>query len=82
MSQSLPVNGFQWMEQLCQFDESFIKNYNENNDKGHILEVDVEYPKNLFNLHCDYHFYLKEKKLKNSRNFFAPYITRKTMFYT
>ena len=23
------------------------KNYNENNDKGYTLEVDVEYPKNL-----------------------------------
>ena len=26
-------------------DEDFIKNYDEDSDKGYILEVDVEYPK-------------------------------------
>ena len=41
------------MEQLSEFDERFIKKYDENNEKGYILEVDVEYPKNLFNRHCD-----------------------------
>ena len=45
MSQRLPVNGFQWMEQLSQFDERFIKSYDENNDKRYILEVDVKYLK-------------------------------------
>ena len=45
MSQRL--NGFEWTEQLSEFDEHFLKNYDENNDKGCILEVDVEYPKNL-----------------------------------
>ena len=44
MSQRLPVNGFEWMKQLSEFDERFIKNYDENNDKGYILDVDVEYP--------------------------------------
>ena len=29
------------------FNEEFIKNYDEDSDKGYILEVDVEYPKNL-----------------------------------
>ena len=66
------------MEQLSEFDERFIRNYNENNDKGYILTVDVEYPKNLFNLQ----FYLKERRLKNTRNLFVKYITRKTILYT
>ena len=56
MSQRLPVNDFEWMEQLFEFDELFIKNYDENNDEGYILEVDVQYPKHLFNLHCDLPF--------------------------
>ena len=47
MSQRLPVNGFEWMEHLFEFDKRFIKNYDENNDKGCILEVDGEYPKTL-----------------------------------
>ena len=64
MSQRLPVNSFEWMEQLSEFDERFIKNYDENNDKGYILEVDVEYPKNLFNLHSDLPFLPERKKIK------------------
>ena len=30
MSQKLPVNGFKWVEDLSLFNESFIKNYDEN----------------------------------------------------
>ena len=47
MSQKLPVEGFKWVEEdnLSKFNDSFIKNYNENSDKGYILEVDVEYIK-------------------------------------
>ena len=50
MSEKLPVNGFEWVNNLSKFDERFIKNYDENSDKGYFLEVNVEYPKNLFNL--------------------------------
>ena len=45
MSQKLPVNSFKWVEDLSQFNENFIKNYDENSYKGCILEVDLEYPK-------------------------------------
>ena len=37
MSQKLPINGFEWVEELSEFDERFIKNYNENIDNGYIL---------------------------------------------
>ena len=35
------------------FDEIFLKNYDEDSDKGYIFEVDVEYPKDL---RCDLPF--------------------------
>ena len=51
ISQRLPINGSAGVEKLSEFDGRFIKNYDENSDKGYIFEVDVEYPKNLFNIH-------------------------------
>ena len=63
MSQKLPANDFDRVEESSVIDEIFIKNYNENNNKGYILEVDVKYPKNLFNLHKDLPFLAERKKI-------------------
>ena len=58
MIKKLPVGNFKWIEKvdISKFDEKFMKNYDENSDKGYILEVDVEYPKNLHKLHSDLAF--------------------------
>ena len=42
MFQKLPVNGFIWVKNVSKIDEDFMKNYDEDSDKGYILEVDVE----------------------------------------
>ena len=55
MSKKLPVNRFKWIDKN-EINEDFIKNYNENNDKGYILEVDVKDPKRLLELHSDLPF--------------------------
>ena len=55
MSRKLLVNDFEWVEDLPQFKEDFIKNYDEKSDKGY-LEVDVDYPKYLVNFHRDLTF--------------------------
>ena len=34
MSQKLPVNGFEWVEELSQFSKDFITNYDEDSSKG------------------------------------------------
>ena len=52
MSQKLPVSGFKWKKDMSKSNEEFTKNYDEDRNKGYILEVDVKYPK--------YHSYLKE----------------------
>ena len=36
---------------VSKFDEGFIKNYGEDSNKGYIIDVDIEYPKNVLNLH-------------------------------
>jgi hypothetical protein len=52
MSEKLPVNGFQYVEFLT---EEFIKSYDyETNNKGYVLEVNIDYPAELHNSDNDY----------------------------
>ena len=53
MSQYLPTGGFRWMSEK-QINNLDLAKYKENSKKGLILEVDLEYPKELHNLHNDY----------------------------
>ena len=74
MSQKLPVNDFKWVkqEELSTFNEDFIKNYDENGNTGYFLEVDIDYPKELFDLHKDLPFLPESKKVnKVKKNLFA-----------
>ena len=64
MSQKLPVDTFKWVKDLSKFNEIFTKNYNENSNKEYILEVDVKYPKTLFNFHKDLPFLPERKKIQ------------------
>ena len=63
MSQKLPVNGFKWINDLTEIDEEFTKNYDEDSDKGYIVEVDGKYPKKLHDLHSDLPFLHKRMKI-------------------
>jgi hypothetical protein len=53
MSQYLPTGGFKWMTNQ-EINQLNLDHYNEDSNKGLILEVDLEYPKELHNLHNDY----------------------------
>ena len=57
MSERLPTGNFKWVENLPETPEEiekFLSNYKENSSKGIILEVDLEYSKELHNLHNEY----------------------------
>ena len=41
MPQKLPVNNFEWIKDTSQFNEDFIKNFNEESDEGYFLEVGI-----------------------------------------
>ena len=73
MSQKLPVYGFECVKKddLSKFKEIFIKNYDENSGKGYFLEVDVEYPKKLHNLHSDLPFLPERKKIRKYNKLFC-----------
>ena len=64
MSQKLPVDGFKWENNTLKFNGDFIKNYDEDSDKGCIFEVNVEYPKSLHDLHSDLPFLPERMKIK------------------
>ena len=51
MSQKLPTGDFRWVK--CPWLIN-LDSYNENSAKGLILEVDLEYPKELHGVHNDY----------------------------
>ena len=67
MSQKLPIDSFKCKKNISKFNEDFIKNYDEDNDKGYILEVDVEYPKNLHDLHSNLPFLEERMKINKCR---------------
>ena len=48
---------------MLKFNEDFIKNYDEDRDKGYIFEVEVKYSKNLHNLHIDLSFLPERTKI-------------------
>ena len=70
MSQYLPTGGFRWMTQK-QIDKTNLAEYKEDSRKGLILEVDLEYPKELHDLHNDYP--LAAEKLKVTESMLSKY---------
>ena len=60
MIQSLPVSDFKWVDEkdLQSFDVMTVQ---DDADTGYFLEVDLEYPKELHDLHSDYPLAPKKK---------------------
>ena len=48
-------------------DEDFVKDYDKNDNKGYILEVDVDYPNKLQNLHSDLPFLPERMVINNTK---------------
>ena len=76
MSKKFPVNGCKSLDtsetsalaRSNKINEEFIKNYNENDIKGYIVEVDVKYPKRLLELHSDLPFLSERMEVKKCKN--------------
>ena len=81
MSQELSVDVFKRIEEddLSKLNEKFIKSYNKNSDQGYILEVDVEYPKNLYKLHSDLPFLPERKKINKCSQLVSTVQDKKTL---
>ena len=70
MPQYLPTGGFRWMTEK-QIQKVNLAACTEDRKKGMILEVDLEYPKELHELHNDYP--LAAKKMKVTKEMLSPY---------
>ena len=70
MTQYLPYGGFKWLgkEEIDDFDLNLVK---ENSSIGYTLEVDLEYPSELHDLHNDYP--LAPEKLHISQDMLSKY---------
>ena len=81
MSKKLPVNGFRWTDN-DKISEEFIKNYNENDKKGYIFEVDVKYPKRLQELHSDLPFLSEKIKIDKCNKLVCNLFNKKKIRHT
>ena len=70
MSQYLPTGGFKWMTEKL-INNLDLAKYKEDSTKGFTLEVDLEYPKELHNLHDDYP--LAPGKIKVNKDMLSNY---------
>ena len=86
MSKKLPVNGFKWIDnnETAEhvINEKFIKNYNENDNKGYILKVDIRYPKRLHELHSDLPFLSERMKIDKYSKLVVIYLIKKNTSHT
>ena len=64
MSQKLPINNFEWIKDTSQFNEDFIKNYNEESAEGYFLEVDVQYLEKLYKIRNELSFLPQRMKIE------------------
>ena len=76
--------GGQWVkqEELSNFNEDFIKNYDKNSDKGYCLDVNIDYPKELLNLHEDLPLLPETKKVKKVEKLICSIENKEKMLFT
>ena len=65
MSQYLPYANFKWVKNIDKIKQKLM-NIKSNSSTGYILEVDLEYPQELHDIHNDYP--LAPKKLTYQKN--------------
>ena len=75
MSKFLPTSGLKWIDPK-EFD---LNEYTSNSSKGCVLKVDLEYPKELQELHIDYP--LAPDKMKIRREMLSEYQLKIADFY-
>ena len=88
MSQKLSVGEFEWVEDILIINKKLknfiklIKNYGEEGDERFILEVHIEYLKNLHDLHSDLPFLSERTKINKCSKLLCNLYDKKNMLFT
>ena len=53
MRQYLPINNFKWVKNIHKIKQRLM-NIKNNSSTGYVLEVDLEYPQEMHDIHNDY----------------------------
>ena len=80
MSQKLPVNNFEWIEDASKFNEDLIKSYNKESDEGRFCKVDVQYPEKLDELYNDLPFLPERMKIDKFKKLVKTSIIKSSLF--
>jgi len=76
MSQYLPTGNFKWKKNVEDID---VLDISDKSRRGYILEVDLEYPRKLHDLHIDYR--LAAKNMELNKNYkLVPNLNNKTKY--
>ena len=67
------------MDDISRMDEDFVRGYDKNDIKGYILEVDVDYPNELQNLHSDLPFLPERMIINNTKTLVCNYMIKRIM---
>ena len=65
MRQYLPISNFKWVKNIDKIEQRLM-NIKNNSSTGYVLELDLEYPQELHDIHNDYP--LHQKKLTYQKN--------------
>ena len=75
MSQYLPYANFKWVKNIDKIKQKLM-NIKSNSSTGYILEVDLEYPQELHDIHNDYP--LAPEKINIPKEWLSDYYYRKS----
>ena len=66
ITQKISQNDFKWVEELSDFNESYINSYNKESDEGYFIEVNIQYPKNWLKLYNNFLLLPERIKIENA----------------
>ena len=82
MGYGTKVDSFKWVKDVLKIGKNFIKNYDENSDIGYFLKVDIEYLKELNDLHSDLPVLPERMKINKCSKLVYSLYDKKTMLFT